>query len=124
MVIKVLKRKDFLETSCMGYGLQYNGNYESGKLITNVVDENSYLIKIVQSWKRKINDEERWITYLFNPEEQKVDMTWQPYDVDQEKDIIKKKIGNKQFNSIRKHEEVLTVLLKDLNGLPLAEQKH
>ncbi|MBU2589609.1 MAG: hypothetical protein KKA65_04700 [Nanoarchaeota archaeon] len=125
MGIKVLKKEDFLETQFEGYILQYYDDYELGNLRTNILDkESSELVKVIKSSKKSINNEEKWMTHVYDDKTKKIDMTWHPYPVNLEEDLIKKEIGGKEMIFLKMHEKILTVVLKDLAGLPIKEQLH
>jgi len=125
MGIKVLKREEILEIEFLDYKLQYSGDYESGNIRTNILDkESSQLVKVIQTSKKIRKDKEIWITHIYDDKTQRIDMSWENYEVNPDVDLIKKEGKGKEITSFKMHEKILTAILKDLKELPIKEQEH
>lgn len=124
MTVKMIKQGDILEADFLDYKLQYIGSLDSGNFRTNILDKESKLVKVIQTTRKSRHDMELWLTHVYDATEGKIDMTWQPYHVDLNQDMVETEVGGKHIVSLRKHEDILAVILEDLAQGSLFGQDH
>jgi len=107
----------------MGYRLVYSGSYESGKIITSVLDGSDLVKVLISSDTKRLKDGlPIWLSYIWEGKTERIDMTFNAYIIDPDKDVVEKEKDGKTRNLTEQHERILTLLLKELAGIPFDEE--